>query len=103
MYFELSVSHRRDKNILKQITHTLHLTCSILATGGFYEGRQLLSTEVIQQLSTQVTNGTCVITGLPLRYGRGVQIFKNPLVCTLWICSLELSTLFLNSSSCGLS
>ena len=52
---------------------------SIIASGGSYKGKQLLSPAVIQQLCTQMTNGTEVILQLQgVQWGRGVKIMKNP-------------------------
>ena len=51
----------------------------ILANGGNYKGKQLLSPEVIQQLSTQITAGECeIFPSITPHWGRGVPILKNP-------------------------
>ena len=52
---------------------------SILASGGSYKGKQLLSPEAIQQLSERMTVGPEVIFQLEdSRVGRGVSIVENP-------------------------
>ena len=52
---------------------------SILASGGKHKGKQLLSPEVIQQLSTQLTSGECqIFPSIDAHWGRGVPILKNP-------------------------
>ena len=52
---------------------------SILASGGKNKGKQLLSPEVIQQLSTQLTTGECqIFPSIIPQWGRGVPMLKNP-------------------------
>ncbi|KAK3611826.1 hypothetical protein CHS0354_040498 [Potamilus streckersoni] len=51
----------------------------ILANGGTYQGKQLLSKEVIEKLSTTVIEGFDVVTQVDgVKYGQGVHMKLNP-------------------------
>lgn len=53
---------------------------SILAGGGKYIRRQLLSPEIIRKLSTQLTSGKALMfPSIESQWGRGVLMIKNPL------------------------
>lgn len=53
---------------------------SILANGGVFEGNQVLKPETLEQMFELLTGDTCSVSGLPVQWGRGLQIMKNPFV-----------------------
>ena len=57
---------------------------SIIASGGSYNGKQLLSPKVIQELCEQMTEGPeVVLNHQGVQWARGIKILKNPNVSIL--------------------